>query len=134
MLLLLGCGENFSNVFVKWPSEMFNFSFKFKVLTWKELCFFNCLCSIFFFLFRNCFQISIYLIHQYWNLKRQGLHCFWPQAFCLKFFAFQNKSNFRVVRSSACCTINSACSGVFLRSLTERYEVSDNALERGRFG
>ena len=47
------------------------------------------------------------------------------------------KSNFPFVHSSAWCTINFACSVVFLRSLTERYdvyEVSDDALKRGRLG
>ena len=47
------------------------------------------------------------------------------------------KSNFPFVHSSACCTINFACSVVFLRSLAERYdiyEVSDDAVKRGRLG
>ena len=113
---------------------MVNFSFNFQVLPSRA--FYSALVQCFPVLFRNCFQILIYLIHQFWDLKRQGLHYFWPQALRLKFqvqiIALINLIFF--VRSSVCCTINFACFAVFLSSLTERYEVSDDALERGKLG
>ena len=119
---------------------MVKFFFNFKVLTSRESCFFNCFWSIFsrsfsqllsnFDLFNSSILES--------NATRSAL--FLASSSSSKIFCFSssngysNKSNFLFVRSSACCTINFACSAVFLLSLTERYEVSDDALERGRLG
>ena len=118
------------NDFLKW--SIFPLIFK----CYRQELFTSALVQCFPVLFRNCFQILIYLIHQFWDLKRQGLHYFWLQALRLKFqvqiIALINLIFF--VRSSVCCTINFACFAVFLSSLTERYEVSDDALERGKLG
>ena len=134
MLLLLGFGEDFSNVLGNWLTEMVNFSFNFKVLCSRELCFCKCFFSIFLGPLRYCFQILICLIYQFYNLTRQDLHCFWLQILHLikRSNNRSNKSSLLFVRSLACCTITFACYTVFLCLLTERYyvsEVSDGALK-----
>ena len=131
MLLLLSFGEDFSNIFGKWPSEMVKFSFNFKVLTSRESYFFQCFCSIFSHSFSqllsnfDLFNSSILKF----NATRSAL--FLASSSLSKIVCFSssnnhfNKSNFLFLHSSACYTINFACSAVFLCSLTERYEVSE---------
>ena len=118
---------------------MVKFSFNFKVLTSRKSCFSKCFCSIFSFFVAIAFNFYLFnsLILES-NARRSAL--FLASSSSSKIFCFSisndrsNKSNFLFVRSSACCTINFACSAVFLRSSTEIYEVSDDALEGGRLG
>ena len=46
VLLLFDFGEDFTNVFGKWPSEMVSFFLNFKVLSSTKLCFSKCFCLI----------------------------------------------------------------------------------------
>ena len=123
MLLLLGFSDEFSDVFGKWLSEMVNFSFNFKLLLSRELCFSKCFCSIFsksFSQLRSDFDLFNSSILAS-NATRSAL--FLASNFSSKIFCFSSsndrskKSNFLFVRSWAYCTINFACSALFLRSL-----------------
>ena len=122
MLLLLGFGEDFSYVFGKWLSEMVNFSFNFKVLTSKA--FSKRFCSIFCSSFSQL--ISNFDLFNSSILKSKAARStlFLDSSSSSKIFCFSssndrsNKSNFPLVRSSAYCTINFACSAVFLRMIS----------------
>ena len=125
---------------------MLNYSFNFKMLPSRELCFSKCFYSIFSRSFLqlisnfDVFNASVLAS----NLTRSAL--FLPLNSSSKIVCFSssddrsNKSNFLFVRFSACCTINFACSTLFLHSLIERYDVSkvsEDALEwrkLGKFG
>ena len=143
LLLLLGFGEDFSKTFGKWlsgPTFWNGQFFNFKVLTSRV--FSKFFCSIFsgcssqllsnFDLFNSSSFES--------KVTRSAL--FLASSSLSKMFCFSspndrsNQSNFLFVRSSACCRVNFACSTVFLRSWTQRYEVSDDALQErlGKFG
>ena len=120
---------------------MVNFSFNFKVLTSRA--FSKCFCSIFCSSFSQLISNLDLFNSSILKSKAARSTLFLDSSSSSKIFCFSssndrsNKSNFLFVRSSAYCTINFACSAVFLRSLTERYEVSDDALERrrpGKFG
>ena len=87
MLLLLDFGEDFSNVFGKWPSEMANFSFNFKVLTWRA--FSKCFCSIFSSSFSQLLSNFDLFNPSILESKATRSALFLVSSLRLKFFALQ---------------------------------------------
>ena len=117
---------------------MANFSFNVIVLTSRA--FSKCFCSIFYSSFSQLLSNFDLCNPSILESKATSSALFLVSSPSSKMFCssssngHSNKSNFLFVRSWASCAINFTCSAVFLRSLTEIYEVSDNALEKGRLG